>query len=226
MSHLQRTPPAARSPTRCSRSSSASSWSSFAVMGRVLRDRLSGGWRRTPTSPTSAAAACCTRSSRRDRATKEPFPTETRLTSKVVAAGLAEDVFFYPGGTDPARRDHARPGRSSSLRRRSIACRGARSAITNAVRGQRSQRSAGLNPRRLLLIELKVRRPAARHALSGGGARCLLCGFRRRLVEEGERAGFDAGLNHAAALVDQGHHHHAFALRRARAGADSRGSAR
>ena len=39
----------------------------------------------------------------RDRATLEPFPKEARFTSKVVAAGLAEDVFFYPGGTDPAR---------------------------------------------------------------------------------------------------------------------------
>jgi adenosylmethionine-8-amino-7-oxononanoate aminotransferase len=39
----------------------------------------------------------------RDRATAEPFPKEARLTSKVVAAGLSEDVFFYPGGTDPAR---------------------------------------------------------------------------------------------------------------------------
>jgi adenosylmethionine-8-amino-7-oxononanoate aminotransferase len=39
----------------------------------------------------------------RDRATLEPFAKEARLTNKVVAAGLAEDVFFYPGGSDPAR---------------------------------------------------------------------------------------------------------------------------
>jgi adenosylmethionine-8-amino-7-oxononanoate aminotransferase len=38
-----------------------------------------------------------------DKGTLEPFPKEARVTSKVVAAGLAEDVFFYPGGTDPAR---------------------------------------------------------------------------------------------------------------------------
>jgi adenosylmethionine-8-amino-7-oxononanoate aminotransferase len=39
----------------------------------------------------------------RDRATNEPFPKETRFTGKVVGAGLSEDVWFYPGGTDPAR---------------------------------------------------------------------------------------------------------------------------
>jgi adenosylmethionine-8-amino-7-oxononanoate aminotransferase len=39
----------------------------------------------------------------RDRDTLEPFPAEARITTKVVAAGLAEGVFFYPGGCDPAR---------------------------------------------------------------------------------------------------------------------------
>jgi adenosylmethionine-8-amino-7-oxononanoate aminotransferase len=39
----------------------------------------------------------------KDRDTGEPFPAEVGLTSKVVAAGLASGVFFYPGGTDPAR---------------------------------------------------------------------------------------------------------------------------
>ncbi len=38
-----------------------------------------------------------------DRDTLEPFPAEARLTNKIVAAGLAEGVFFYPGGCDPAR---------------------------------------------------------------------------------------------------------------------------
>jgi adenosylmethionine-8-amino-7-oxononanoate aminotransferase len=38
-----------------------------------------------------------------DRDTLEPFPVEARLTNKIVAAGLAEGVFFYPGGCDPAR---------------------------------------------------------------------------------------------------------------------------
>jgi adenosylmethionine-8-amino-7-oxononanoate aminotransferase len=39
----------------------------------------------------------------RDRATLEPFPAESKITGKIVAAGLAEGVFFYPGGCDPAR---------------------------------------------------------------------------------------------------------------------------
>lgn len=32
-----------------------------------------------------------------------PYPTSTGFTSKVVAAGLRRGVFFYPGGSDPAR---------------------------------------------------------------------------------------------------------------------------
>ena len=39
----------------------------------------------------------------RDRATLEPFPAEARMAGRVVAAGLARGVFFYPGGCDPAR---------------------------------------------------------------------------------------------------------------------------
>jgi adenosylmethionine-8-amino-7-oxononanoate aminotransferase len=39
----------------------------------------------------------------RDRETLEPFPVEARATARVCAAGLAEGVFFYPGGCDPAR---------------------------------------------------------------------------------------------------------------------------
>jgi adenosylmethionine-8-amino-7-oxononanoate aminotransferase len=39
----------------------------------------------------------------RDRATLEPFPAEQRVAGRVVAAGLRQGVFFYPGGVDPAR---------------------------------------------------------------------------------------------------------------------------
>jgi adenosylmethionine-8-amino-7-oxononanoate aminotransferase len=39
----------------------------------------------------------------RDRSTLEPFPAEMRVAARVVAAGLARGVFFYPGGVDPAR---------------------------------------------------------------------------------------------------------------------------
>jgi adenosylmethionine-8-amino-7-oxononanoate aminotransferase len=39
----------------------------------------------------------------RDRATLEPFPSEARMSGRVVATGLSQGVFFYPGGCDPAR---------------------------------------------------------------------------------------------------------------------------
>ncbi len=39
----------------------------------------------------------------KDRDSLEPFPAEERVASKIVAAGLSEGVFFYPGGCDPAR---------------------------------------------------------------------------------------------------------------------------
>jgi adenosylmethionine-8-amino-7-oxononanoate aminotransferase len=38
-----------------------------------------------------------------DRGTLEPFPLAARITDRVVAAGLARDVFFYPGGTGDIR---------------------------------------------------------------------------------------------------------------------------
>jgi adenosylmethionine-8-amino-7-oxononanoate aminotransferase len=39
----------------------------------------------------------------RDRATREPFPSEAHVTSKAVGAGLGRGVFFYPGGSGAAR---------------------------------------------------------------------------------------------------------------------------
>ncbi|MBW2416700.1 MAG: hypothetical protein JRG76_19565 [Deltaproteobacteria bacterium] len=38
-----------------------------------------------------------------DRDTLEAFPPEARVTQHVVGAGLAEGVFFYPGGSAPAQ---------------------------------------------------------------------------------------------------------------------------
>jgi adenosylmethionine-8-amino-7-oxononanoate aminotransferase len=38
-----------------------------------------------------------------DKDTLQPFPAEMQLTNKVVAAGLSEGVFFYPGGCGPAQ---------------------------------------------------------------------------------------------------------------------------
>jgi adenosylmethionine-8-amino-7-oxononanoate aminotransferase len=39
----------------------------------------------------------------KDRETLEPFPAQAGVTGKIVAAGLAQGTFFYPGGCDPAR---------------------------------------------------------------------------------------------------------------------------
>ncbi len=39
----------------------------------------------------------------KDRKTMEPFPAEAAIVNAVMAAGLSMDVFFYPGGNDPAR---------------------------------------------------------------------------------------------------------------------------
>ena len=39
----------------------------------------------------------------RDRETLEPFPAEARFAGRVVATGMGNGVFFYPGGCDPAR---------------------------------------------------------------------------------------------------------------------------
>ena len=74
-----------------------------AAMGRVLRDELERLASHPNVADIRGRGLLHAVELVRDRATKEPFPKETRLTSKVVAAGLAEDVFFYPGGTDPAR---------------------------------------------------------------------------------------------------------------------------
>jgi len=39
----------------------------------------------------------------RDRATREPFPSEAHVTARAVGAGLGHGVFFYPGGSGAAR---------------------------------------------------------------------------------------------------------------------------
>ncbi len=39
----------------------------------------------------------------RDKATLEPFPAADRTTLRVVTAAILQGVFFYPGGSDPAR---------------------------------------------------------------------------------------------------------------------------
>jgi adenosylmethionine-8-amino-7-oxononanoate aminotransferase len=39
----------------------------------------------------------------RDRERCEPFPAAARVTARVVATGIRNGAFFYPGGCDPAR---------------------------------------------------------------------------------------------------------------------------
>jgi adenosylmethionine-8-amino-7-oxononanoate aminotransferase len=39
----------------------------------------------------------------RDRGTLEPFPASVRFATRLVVAGLRHGVFFYPGGSEPAR---------------------------------------------------------------------------------------------------------------------------
>ncbi|HUF56848.1 MAG TPA: aminotransferase class III-fold pyridoxal phosphate-dependent enzyme, partial [Thermohalobaculum sp.] len=75
-----------------------------AAMGRLLRDRLEQVLGSHPNvADVRGRGLLQAVELVRDRTTLEPFPKAARLTSKVVAAGLGEDVFFYPGGSDPAR---------------------------------------------------------------------------------------------------------------------------
>jgi len=75
-----------------------------AAMGRVLRERLDARLGAHPNvGDVRGRGLLHAVELVRDRTTREPFPKETRFTNKVVAAGLSEDVFFYPGGSDPAR---------------------------------------------------------------------------------------------------------------------------
>jgi adenosylmethionine-8-amino-7-oxononanoate aminotransferase len=75
-----------------------------ATMGRVLRARLEARLGSHPNVADIRGRGLLQAVELvRDRADASPFPKEARLTNKVVGAGLAEDVWFYPGGTDPAR---------------------------------------------------------------------------------------------------------------------------
>ena len=75
-----------------------------ATMGEKLGKRLVAaaraperGRRARPRAPVGGRARA------RTRRPREPFPASARLTEKVVAAGIAQGIFVYPGGVDPAR---------------------------------------------------------------------------------------------------------------------------
>lgn len=74
-----------------------------ADMGQRLRARLAGLASHPHVAEVRGRGLLQAVEIVKDRTTLEPFPAEARVTAKVVAAGLAEGVFFYPGGCDPAR---------------------------------------------------------------------------------------------------------------------------
>lgn len=74
-----------------------------AEMGLRLRDRLSKLEGHPNVAEVRGRGLLQAVEIVRDRATGEPFPLESGITGKIVGAGLAEGVFFYPGGCDPAR---------------------------------------------------------------------------------------------------------------------------
>ncbi len=74
-----------------------------ARMGAVLRERLAPLEEHPNVAEIRGRGLLLAIELVKDRATLEPFPVEARITNRVVGAGLAEGVFFYPGGVDPAR---------------------------------------------------------------------------------------------------------------------------
>jgi adenosylmethionine-8-amino-7-oxononanoate aminotransferase len=74
-----------------------------AQMGRLLRERLAKLEGHPHVLEVRGRGLLQAVELVRDRATGEPFAPEAGLTAKVVAAGVAEGVFFYPGGCGPAQ---------------------------------------------------------------------------------------------------------------------------
>ena len=73
-----------------------------AEMGRKLRQRLSALESHPNVAEIRGRGPLLGIELVKDRDTLEPFPEADTVTLKVVMAGLAEGVFFYPGGSDPA----------------------------------------------------------------------------------------------------------------------------
>jgi adenosylmethionine-8-amino-7-oxononanoate aminotransferase len=74
-----------------------------AVVGARLEERLAGLREHPHVSDVRGRGLLLGIELVRDRDTGAPFAKEDGVTAKVVAAGLSKGVFFYPGGTDPAR---------------------------------------------------------------------------------------------------------------------------
>jgi adenosylmethionine-8-amino-7-oxononanoate aminotransferase len=74
-----------------------------AETGRKLRDRLSPLEAHPNVAEIRGRGLLLGIELVKDRGTLEPFPAADGLTLKVIIAGVGEGVFFYPGGSDPAR---------------------------------------------------------------------------------------------------------------------------
>jgi adenosylmethionine-8-amino-7-oxononanoate aminotransferase len=74
-----------------------------AEMGKVLADRLSSLRDHPHVAETRGRGLLQAVELVRDKESLEPFPADVRFAGRVVAAGIANGVFFYPGGCDPAR---------------------------------------------------------------------------------------------------------------------------
>jgi adenosylmethionine-8-amino-7-oxononanoate aminotransferase len=74
-----------------------------AAMGEVLAERLAALRDHPNVAEVRGRGLLQAVELVRDRATLEPFPAEARFATKLVVAGLRHGVFFYPGGSEPAR---------------------------------------------------------------------------------------------------------------------------
>jgi adenosylmethionine-8-amino-7-oxononanoate aminotransferase len=73
------------------------------AMGRILRERLARLEKHPHVAEVRGLGLLQAVELVRDRESLEPFPAEARVTARVVATGIKNGAFFYPGGCDPAR---------------------------------------------------------------------------------------------------------------------------
>ncbi|HVN37096.1 MAG TPA: aspartate aminotransferase family protein [Myxococcota bacterium] len=74
------------------------------TMGRLLRERLAAQLEKHPhVAEIRGRGLLQAVELVQDRDRLSPFPAEARVTARVVATGIANGAFFYPGGCDPAR---------------------------------------------------------------------------------------------------------------------------
>jgi len=74
-----------------------------AKMGELLRQRLAGLESHPNVAEVRGRGLLVAVELVKDRDTLEPFPASIGMTTRVVGHGLRHGVFFYPGGSDPAR---------------------------------------------------------------------------------------------------------------------------